>query len=192
MGTTANLALPYPENTDHVANMAAAVQALANAIDTYHAGRVQWARKPADQIVTNTAVMQNDTALSFIAQANTNYHVDLDLYVTVSGSSSFSDLKLGWSLPAGASYSGFGGTPDVALASGSAVGSVDFSPVVGAIAGTKSVGLFSTGVTEIQTKAIIKVGATGGTVRLQWAQNTATTVNTTMQADSRLRAERIA
>lgn len=34
MGNTANLALPYPENTDPLANVAAAIQALANAIDT--------------------------------------------------------------------------------------------------------------------------------------------------------------
>jgi hypothetical protein len=33
MGTTANLGLPYPENTDPLANMAAAVQALASAVD---------------------------------------------------------------------------------------------------------------------------------------------------------------
>lgn len=33
MGNTANLSLPYPENTDPLANMAAAIQALANAID---------------------------------------------------------------------------------------------------------------------------------------------------------------
>lgn len=33
MGNTARLALPYPENTDPLANMAAAIQALANAID---------------------------------------------------------------------------------------------------------------------------------------------------------------
>lgn len=33
MGNTANLSLPYPENTDPLANMAAAIQALAAAID---------------------------------------------------------------------------------------------------------------------------------------------------------------
>lgn len=33
MGNTANRGLPYPENTDPLANMAAAVQALANALD---------------------------------------------------------------------------------------------------------------------------------------------------------------
>lgn len=33
MGSTAKLALPYPEDTDPLANMAAAVEALANALD---------------------------------------------------------------------------------------------------------------------------------------------------------------
>lgn len=33
MGNTARLALPYPEDTDPLANMAAAVEALANALD---------------------------------------------------------------------------------------------------------------------------------------------------------------
>lgn len=34
MGNTANRAYPYPANTDPLANMAAAIQALANALDT--------------------------------------------------------------------------------------------------------------------------------------------------------------
>lgn len=42
MGNTANIALPYPENTDPLANMAAAVQALANAIDAAHPAK--WKR----------------------------------------------------------------------------------------------------------------------------------------------------
>lgn len=35
MGNTANLVLPYPEDTDPLANMAAAVEALATALDGY-------------------------------------------------------------------------------------------------------------------------------------------------------------
>jgi hypothetical protein len=34
MGNTANRGFPYPENTDPLASMAAAIQALANAVDT--------------------------------------------------------------------------------------------------------------------------------------------------------------
>lgn len=38
MGATPNLGLPYPENTDPLANMAAAIQALASAIDSGSGG----------------------------------------------------------------------------------------------------------------------------------------------------------
>lgn len=42
MGNTANLALPYPENTDPLANMALAVKALAEAIDAGVGGSAGW------------------------------------------------------------------------------------------------------------------------------------------------------
>lgn len=40
MGNTANLALPYPDNTDPLANAAAAIQSLAEAIDAMDTGWV--------------------------------------------------------------------------------------------------------------------------------------------------------
>lgn len=45
MGSTPKLALPYPEDTDPLANMAAAVEALANALDVIpraQGGTVAW------------------------------------------------------------------------------------------------------------------------------------------------------
>jgi hypothetical protein len=41
MGSTATLGLPYPENTDPLADMAAAIQALANAVDGFVGGAWQ-------------------------------------------------------------------------------------------------------------------------------------------------------
>jgi hypothetical protein len=58
MGNTANLVLPYPENTDPVANMAAAVQALANAIDAAHPAK--WKRGA----VTGTADANGDLTIT--------------------------------------------------------------------------------------------------------------------------------
>lgn len=147
--------------------------------------------KAADEGLANSAVVQNDNHLFFTATANAKYLVDVALFVTVGGGSSGSDFKVGWSLPSGTfNMSGHG--PDVAMAATSSVGSAEFVGLVGAVTSTPAYGLDSDGNTGIKLWALIEVGGTGGTVTLQWAQNTATAVTTTLEAGSWLRAERVA
>lgn len=52
MGSTANLGLPYPDNTDPLANVAAAIQSLANMLDTLIPGKI---KRGSDSLVFNAS-----------------------------------------------------------------------------------------------------------------------------------------
>lgn len=151
-----------------------------------------YVRKPSGENVVNSATVQNDDHLLFTGTANATYQVEVGLLVQVGGSSSTSDFKLGWSLPASALFAGGGNAPEVAMAAASSVGQGEWSGVVGASAATLSYGLFSTGVTLIMFHGNIVLAGTAGTCNLQWAQNTATAVTTTVLAGSWLSARRTA
>lgn len=63
MGNTARFALPYPANTDPLANMAAAIQALANAVD---GDLIKHAATGNNFDVTTTAQPQQPSTLKII------------------------------------------------------------------------------------------------------------------------------
>lgn len=190
------LGIRVPDNTDstelwtHFDNMADDIDALIAARQL--ASLETWVRKNANESINNSAVMQNDDALLFAAAANSIYVVEGLLLVTISGGASAADFKLGFSGPAGFSWSGGGPGPDVAMAGGQAIGSTNWAGVIGAVGTTLTYGLFSTGVTVIPYQIVVSTVATAGNVNLQWAMNAATAVNLTVNAGSYLHARKVA
>jgi len=141
-------------------------------------------RKSANQVVNNSTTTVDDTELRFSAAAGHTYIIDMTLIVSVSGGSSLSDFKVGFTIPGGSiTFGGIG--PDPAMAGGSSVGQGQFLAWVSAVTSTISYGLFSTGWTTIRIHGSY-VCPTSGVVALRWAQNTATTVDTTVAAGSTL------
>lgn len=95
MGNTANLNLPYPANTDPLANMAAAIQSLANAIDTAVGGA--WtAYTPT---ITNLT-LGNGTRVARYLKKGKTLKLRIDL---IGGSTSSASGAINIGLPAGMS-----------------------------------------------------------------------------------------
>jgi hypothetical protein len=154
-------------------------------------GSVQWRRKSATQNLTNSSVLVNDLHLTFPGLANAVYELNLTLFLTVTGSSSAADFKCTLNGPAGGTWGGFGLVPDLALTGTS--GSIDVAPWPpgSAFGGVKGVGVSPSATTEVHLRASVTIGATPGDVTFQWAQNTATAVQTSVLLGSRMRIERI-
>jgi hypothetical protein len=136
-------------------------------------------KKTADETVNNSNTLQDDDHLFFTAAANTTYAVELFLVMTAN--SVASDWKFQFSLPAGASIvwgaEFYGG------------GTNRWAPPVAA----NSPVALDTGVIALGSQnnihgahlmGVITIAATGGSVKLQWAQNTATVVDSILKAGS--------
>lgn len=150
--------------------------------------------KAADETVTNSATLQLDNHLLFTATANAKYLVEVVLIVTQTANAVGADFKVGFSVPAGASWSGGGPSPDLTVGA-SASGDGNWTALLGAAGASFAYGLDGNAGndTVIFVKVLVEIAGTAGTVTLQWAQNTATAaVGTTVQAKSWLRAERVA
>jgi len=150
--------------------------------------------KSAGETVTNSSTIQSDDHLLFSAAANAKYLVDVVLFVSQNANAVGADFKVGWSLPAGAAWSGGGPNPDLTVGA-TAAGDGNWTGVLGGSTTTRQMGVDgNTGnVTALFLSVLIEMSSTAGTVNLQWAQNTATAaVGTTVNARSWLRAERIA
>jgi hypothetical protein len=146
------------------------------------------ARKPADETVTNSIIMQNDDDLVLALQANMDYEIDVMLKIRNPGgaaggfvgqftfpASSYAELT--------AESSGFGasnvlnGTPATALASGAAV---------------LQIAAISMSVNALCIKAKIYIRLTvAGNFQLQWCQFTANASGTIVGNNSMMVARRI-
>lgn len=150
--------------------------------------------KAANETVTNSAAMQSDDHLLFAAAANAKYLVDVVLFVSQNANAVGADFKIGFSLPASASFSGGGPLPDLTVGA-TAAGDGNWTGLLGAAAATRACGVDGNAgnITILSFTALVEIAGTAGTVALQWAQNTATAaVGTTVNAKSWLRAKRIA
>lgn len=141
--------------------------------------------KTADQTVNNSAVLVNDTHLVFAVATSEVWHVEVSLMVE---SNSTADFKFAWTVPAGATLKWaplqsstlstwvYDGTNEVAL---------------GDATTTYNISSPASGVWGIAARGIAQVGGTAGNVQLQWAQNTATGINTNVKQGSLLIAHRV-
>jgi hypothetical protein len=154
-------------------------------------------RRTSDATRTNTTTASNDTQLTFTVDANAVYV--LDGYLKYSGPG---DFLMGWTVPTGTlgEWQGLGnGTTAIsATSTGSTqqdiVSSWGYTVRTEStdIADTRTYGGVATTAFGIQVRALFRVGSTGGTLALRWAQGTTHATATTLYTDSHLRLEKVA
>ena len=145
---------------------------------------VLFARKPADETVTGTTSLHDDGDLAVALTPNAIYTCTLFL---VWSSDAAADLKVAWTAPGDATVVW---SPD---AFGTAATSSTSAPKQ-SVAGTDPVALGGVGTgTKLAMAAtgIVRTGATGGPLRLRWAQNSARSLPTTVYRDSFLQLTRM-
>lgn len=126
-------------------------------------------RKTADETVNNSDALQNDDDLLFAMTASTTYEIELLLLIS---SNATADFKMAFTLPAGADM-------------------IWFLPATATLAseGSTAEGISITGTTVegYLIRGIVRCDTTAGNLQLQWAQNTATVVDTIVYANSALK-----
>lgn len=139
----------------------------------------RYAYKTSDETVNNTSTLQSDDFLFLDVAASTKYEFELFI---VYNSGTTPDLKIGWTLPTGATnlygYQFYDGT--VWSAGGST--SVPTAGVALAGFGADLMARF---------QGSISISTTAGTMQVVWAQNTANASNTTIRAGAYLRLNKI-
>lgn len=150
-------------------------------------GAPAWVFKGTSESVTNSTTMQDDDALFFTLAPGARYEVDF--YLSFSGPTA-ADFKTAWTGPADVTGTKWCVGPAVATSTGW-VGRDDTN------------GRFSThGLTTVVSYSQDTGGslawehgwvssATGGTLRLQWAQNTANATATIISSVSYLKYTRV-
>ena len=148
--------------------------------------------KAANQGILNSIAVQQDTHLRFNAVANAKYLVTIMALASVSGSATTADIQLGMSLPAGASWSGGGPNPNVAVGAGP-IGSGDWSALLGSAAAMLPYGMDATpgASTILFLFAEVTTVGTAGTAIFTWRMSTLQNVTLTIATRSVLKAERI-
>jgi hypothetical protein len=128
---------------------------------------------------TGSGTLANDSALFLPVQANAVYYFELILGYQ-GGTGGSSDIKLGWSLPSGATmvYALQGNTTG-GVATAGAWETQSSVPPLGTAGSGVPVGAVASGT--------IAVSSTAGTMQLQWARNSGST-NPTVLAGSSLAA----
>lgn len=139
----------------------------------------RWVRKAADEIVNNSAALQDDDELTMLFPANSTW--DLEWMLRATSATATPDLKVGFTVPASAAggVAIMGG--DAAVVRGGAFGAT-FSTIP-LWASADEAGVF--------IKATIRIGATSGAVTLRWAQQTATAEDTKILANSWMKATQV-
>lgn len=178
------MALTLPTNwlTVNYAPTAAEVDQLFDAITQAYGVR---ASKTGDETVTTSTTLQNDDELTVAVSASTVYEVALRLYVHGNATA---DIKVALTFPSG-TVQGWGGLSIVAGSAGvSTSADVEahaFTTLVASPTSSLTFGVPDTNGTLIICWATVSIGATAGSITLQWAQNSSSST-TTINAGSRL------
>lgn len=138
--------------------------------------------KTADESVTSSTTLQNDDALFLELAANTTYQVILQLAYN-GGTQGSSDLKLAWSAPSGATARFAAFWRDTSGANHQGVTDLTTVSALGTNGTSNDYSLLLTGT--------IITGSAGGTLQVQWAQNTSSATPTTVRANSSLTATQL-
>lgn len=121
--------------------------------------------KAADETVTNSATVQNDDHLVLAVAANTDYWMECQV---VYNAPTANDMKLGWTVPAGATFEwsnnglALGATSSVDSISRTALGAASVATIGG-----------SGGDAICAMKGLLRIAGTAGNLQMQFAQNTA-------------------
>lgn len=146
-------------------------------------------KKAADQTVNNSIVLVNDTDLAFTGLlANATYI--FRAYIIYTSTTATPDMRLAFTVPAGATMSWNPNGVDNSATSDS--GPVRMAASPGGTALFKAVGTVAAIDMAALPSGIVTVGATPGTLQFMWCQNTATAENTLVRANSWLYVERVA
>lgn len=130
--------------------------------------------KPANQNITSSTTLTNDTDLTFTLAANTSYVVNGGLFAT--SASATPDIKIGFTVPTGA-------TMDIAYMS--QTGNNRTAELLETTnTPSSNIPIAANQTTIIQVFGSIVTGGSGGTLQLKWAQNTSNATATTMKQGS--------
>lgn len=124
-------------------------------------------RKPSDTLRASTTTTTDDPHLTFMAEANSAYFIQLFLFIS---STTTADFKCAWTVPSGAA--------GLRWVLGEAVGGTDYStttmrtsahqPTTDVSIGGHSTSLFS----GMMETAVFTTGVNPGAITFKWAQNT--------------------
>lgn len=148
------------------------------------ADRIQVVDKTADESRTSTTTLADDAHLFFAVVAGATYVFQVVMF-TNSGTQ-LADVKAGLTFPAGTMTFGLAGM-DVGATT--PTGSMNNLAIASATSGTSVVTFAAGGVTMATINGRYAC-TTGGTVKLQWAQNTSSASAVTMTTGSFLTATR--
>lgn len=141
--------------------------------------------KAVDQILTNSATLQSDSALYLPLAANSTYTFISQVVATSTEPLGSGDIKIAFTWPAGATAQWCG----TGLGASGGAG-ITANPVIAVSGSARGFGINGSTLTEVWIKGLIIVGSTPGNLQLQWAMNTAVAANsTTVKALSWLQAE---
>lgn len=148
-------------------------------------GQNLFAKKTANEVVNNSASMQDDDHLTVTVAANAVY--ELTALLIYDGTTT-ADLKAGFTGPSGATLDWVTHSLDATAGSGTTA----VKMTAQTISGTPSFGSIGAGSKVVgRVSGLLTVASTGGTFKVQWAQNTAEATDTTMYAGSYLSLRRI-
>jgi len=137
--------------------------------------------KAADEDVNNSAALQNDDELKLTVSANEVYHIEMMILAT--SATATPDINSHWTVPAGASITGFAHSMDVTAGT--------YAGQQVAAAGSNAFAVTGGNTWPIFETLTYFGGGTGGTVQWQWAQNAATAELTTVKAGSWIKAVKL-
>lgn len=161
-----------------------------------NAGIPTFARVASDVTVNNTTTLVNATGLSLAVEASAVYALDGWIYYE---SNPTADIKFAWTGPASATFVvGIYGPPagTAPVVNQERINYTDqgtFDTLGGGLSSAAGDDEFTGSVwPSIRPSGVAVIGATAGTIQLQFAQNTANASNTRIKANSWLRLARIA
>lgn len=148
-------------------------------------GRARAVYKGADEQVVSSTVVQDDDHLTLTVVANGVYAFDACLLFDSTDVNA--DLSLTFAGPAGAT--GWWSPAAITLSNPDGTGSIRLTKFD--LGGVSGIGAIAAGSLAVP-RGYLAVGATAGSLKLQWAQSTSSATAVTMRTGSWLRAHRIA
>ncbi|MFJ9420677.1 hypothetical protein [Streptomyces sp. NPDC101249] len=153
-------------------------------------------RRTTNLTRTSTATATNDTQITFTVDANAVYAIEGVMYYSGPG-----DFQMGWTYPSGCNgtWNGLGNGTTVVSGTGGGGTQQDIVSTWGYTVRTETTDLpdnrtyggIGANSYAVQVRGTLRVGSTGGTFALVWAQGTSNATGTILYTDSRITLEKI-
>ncbi|MGW2739133.1 hypothetical protein ACWC4D_33650 [Streptomyces sp. NPDC001288] len=168
---------------------------IAGSLTVTGVGNRQPKRRTTNATKTTTT-LGSDGFLTWTVDANAVYAIDGILFYSGPG-----DFQMGWAIPSGAAgtWQGIGNGTTVVSGTGGGGTQQDTVSTWGYTVRTETTdigdprtyGGISTNIFAVQVSGTLRVGATGGTFALQWAQGSTNATGTILYTDSRIALEKV-